>query len=943
MGVTQIYAGPTLPEEGLQQFDVFMDGIIPTYLQSLLATNKDVDLLMVAMEQFSDVYVAAGTPGTPENAAYLRLSNNVAPPSEDGDMLKSVYDVNKDGIVDQAAKLQVARTISLTGDVTGSAAFDGSANTSISSTIPTATSNAKGLLSAADKTKLDGIAAGANNYTHPATHPATMITEDAGHRFVTDAEKADWNSVKGDMMRTVYDADNDGVVDQAEKLQTARAIAINGDVTGTTTFDGSTNVTINAAIPTVTPNSKGLMPAADKAKLDGVAAGANNYTHPATHPATMITEDAAHRFVSDTEKAAWNSVKGDMMRSVYDTDNDGVVDQAEKLQTSRTIAINGDVTGTTTFDGSTNVTINAAIPTVTPNSKGLMPPADKAKLDGVAAGANNYTHPATHPATMITEDATHRFVTDAEKAAWSNSSSDGGLRGNVLNYGAKGDGFTDDTAAFQACLDANNFAYIPTGTYKIKTVYVNRGATVRGEGFSSVIQPYTGATGSIFSLKGDYVLFEKFYIHGGGVNIHAFADFDGARTAWFSRCHFNDLVIYNIGGDAFHLTGRGLDYIVDRIMTDVIGGYGFYGRNLSDSLMTNCHFGTCGKSGVSFDGGNFRIVGTKICMNGKTAPGYAGLEASNTLNVNLSGCEIQQNVYDGVLFTNVYGSSITGTVIDSNNQFGLTGPYAQVRLINSSFNKIDCTMVDGRFKNDTVPYNTPGLNGIVQDDKCCYNKFDINYYPYELVYSNKANHVTAPFTATVNDISSVFKVNNTDYFNFPSTSAVIGSNATIGTGANQGSSANFVIAASSLNGGTQLSFTQTASKTLAANGEYYFNRVALNMAGFTGANSPAGKSRVFIAYDSKVLETLPGGLSVYINISESSTAHPTPITTGQVRIINVNKNSQWMPIAAYKPLSYSREAGFVVNLEVNISCNQTTTLAASDIVASVRNIRVGFY
>ncbi|SDX65455.1 glycosyl hydrolase family 28-related protein [Paenibacillus sp. CF384] len=943
MGVTQIYAGPTLPDEGLQQFDVFMDGIMPTYLQTLLAANKDVDLLMVAMEQFSDVYVAAGTPGTPENAAYLRLSNNVAPPSEDGDMLKSVYDVNKDGIVDLAAKLQVARTIALTGDVTGSAAFDGSANTSIQSTIPIATPSAKGLFSAEDKTKLDGVAAGANNYTHPATHPATMITEDTGHRFVSDTEKAAWNTVKGDMMRSVYDTDNDGVVDQAEKLQTARTIAINGDVTGTTTFDGSANVTINAAIPTATPNVKGLLSAADKSKLDGVATGANNYTHPATHPATMITEDTDHRFVTDTEKAAWNTVKGDMMRSVYDTDNDGVVDQAEKLQAARTIAINGDVTGSTTFDGSTNVTINATIPTVTPNAKGLMPASDKSKLDGVAVGANNYTHPATHPATMITEDTTHRFVTDAEKAAWSNTSADGGMRGNVLNYGAKGDGATDDTAAFQACLDANNFAYIPTGVYKIKTVYVNRGATVRGEGFNSVIQPYTGATGSLFSIKGDYVTFEKFYIHGLGMNIHGFADFDGARTDWYERYHFNDLVTYNIGGNTFHLTGRGLDYIFDTCFIDNSGGYGLYGRNLSDSLMTNCNIGSSGKAGVSIDGGNFRFVGTKIYMNGRNAPGYAGLEASNTLGVNLSGCEIQQNVYDGILFTNVVGSSIMATVLDSNNKVGLTGSYAQLRLINSSFNKIDATMIDGRFTSFDPPYNTPGLNGIVQDDKCCYNKFDINYYPYELVYSNKAKHVTTPFTATVNDISSIFKVNNMDYFNFPSTSVVVGTNATIGTGANQGSSANFVIAASSVNGGTQVNLTQTASKTLAANGEFYFNRVALTMAGFTGANSPAGKSRVFIAYDSKVLETVPGGLSVFINISESSTAHPTPVTTGQVRIINVNKNSQWMPIAAYKPLSYSREAGFAVNLEINISCNQTTTLAAADIVASIRNIRVGFY
>ena len=56
-----------------------------------------------------------------------------------------------------------------------------------------ATHAADGLMSAADKTQLDGIAAGANNYQHPATHAASMIAEDATHRFATDAEKAKWN------------------------------------------------------------------------------------------------------------------------------------------------------------------------------------------------------------------------------------------------------------------------------------------------------------------------------------------------------------------------------------------------------------------------------------------------------------------------------------------------------------------------------------------------------------------------------------------------------------------------------------------------------------------------------------------------------------------------------------------------------------------------------
>ncbi|MCX4301724.1 MAG: hypothetical protein OSJ35_05780, partial [Alistipes sp.] len=44
--------------------------------------------------------------------------------------------------------------------------------------------------------------------------------------------------------------------------------------------------------------------------------------------------------------------------------------------------------------------------------------AEKQKLAGIAAGANNYTHPASHPASMIAQDTTHRFVTDAEKTTW---------------------------------------------------------------------------------------------------------------------------------------------------------------------------------------------------------------------------------------------------------------------------------------------------------------------------------------------------------------------------------------------------------------------------------------------------------------------------------------------------------------------------------------------
>jgi len=46
----------------------------------------------------------------------------------------------------------------------------------------------------AEKTKLAGIAAGANNYTHPTTHPPSVTAQDANNRFVTDTEKSAWNN-----------------------------------------------------------------------------------------------------------------------------------------------------------------------------------------------------------------------------------------------------------------------------------------------------------------------------------------------------------------------------------------------------------------------------------------------------------------------------------------------------------------------------------------------------------------------------------------------------------------------------------------------------------------------------------------------------------------------------------------------------------------------------
>lgn len=67
-----------------------------------------------------------------------------------------------------------------------------------------------------EQTKLSGIEAGANNYTHPANHAPSIITQDASNRFVTDTEKSTWNG-KQPAGSYLVAADISGKEDSANK------------------------------------------------------------------------------------------------------------------------------------------------------------------------------------------------------------------------------------------------------------------------------------------------------------------------------------------------------------------------------------------------------------------------------------------------------------------------------------------------------------------------------------------------------------------------------------------------------------------------------------------------------------------------------------------------------------------------------------------------------
>lgn len=146
-----------------------------------------------------------------------------------------------------------------------------------------------GLMSNADKDKLDGIEHSANAYTHPTSHPPTIITQDTTNRFVTDAQITAWNN--------------------------------------------------KASTAIVTTTANGLMSAADKVKLDGIASSANNYTHPTTHPPTIIAQNTTNRFVTDAQITTWNGKAAGSHNHSADNITSGI------------LPISRGGTGTTSADG----------------------------------------------------------------------------------------------------------------------------------------------------------------------------------------------------------------------------------------------------------------------------------------------------------------------------------------------------------------------------------------------------------------------------------------------------------------------------------------------------------------------------------------------------------------------------------------------------------------
>ena len=242
-----------------------------------------------------------------------------------------------------ATTLANSRTISLGGDVSGSASFDGSADITITATVAdnshdhdNATTSANGFMSAADKTKLDGVETGATADQTDA-EIKTAYENNSDTNAFTDALLTKLNGIETSATADQSAGDIEAIVSHDNLLDYVANEHIDW-----TTDQGATNININNIVA-ASNSTSGLMASADKVKLDAIESNATA-DQTAAEIEAIVSHDNLLDFVAN-EHIDWTS------------------DQ-----------------------GATNIDIGN-IQAATTSVAGSMSSADKTKLDGIETGA----------------------------------------------------------------------------------------------------------------------------------------------------------------------------------------------------------------------------------------------------------------------------------------------------------------------------------------------------------------------------------------------------------------------------------------------------------------------------------------------------------------------------------------------------------------------------
>ena len=241
---------------------------------------------------------------------------------------------------------------------------------------------------------------------------------------------------------------------------------------------------------------------------------------------------------------------------------------------------------------------------------------------------------------------------------------------NVLDFGATGDGVTNDTAALQAAITAaaGKSLYIPAGTYIVTTKLTSNAAIdVFGDGFSSVIKSngilhtleFTASNVFVRNLK----LEANSASSAGGIKLNA----TGMKTVLIENVFFNkvgpavniftcnDVVVQNC---IFDTTGYGVLQEAGYVSSNVIVN-GCIARNLTaDFVEANC---TNTAPSQNWTISNNIYLGNASYPTPETEGRFVGI--TSVKNVIISSNQIEKVAGDAAIHLE---DSLGETIIDGN-------------------------------------------------------------------------------------------------------------------------------------------------------------------------------------------------------------------------------------------------------------------------------------